>query len=152
MLWVRGPLLFDGYFGDREATAAVFDGDWFCTGDLAECDEDGYLTIVGRAGEVLRTGGESVVPAEVEAVLGSHPKVADVAVVGVSDQDWGELVCAVVVVAAGATAPTLEEFAAHCEGRLARYKQPRRLELVDEIPRTPSTGQIQRRLLVERLD
>jgi fatty-acyl-CoA synthase len=150
VLWVRGPLLFDGYFGDPSATADVFDGEWFNTGDLADMDGDGYLSIVGRAGEVLRTGGESVIPSEVEAVLATHPMVADVAVVGVADPDWGQVVWAVVV-PAGTELPSVEVLRSHCDGRLAPYKQPRRVVAAAAIPRTASTGQIQRRLLTEGL-
>ena len=145
-LLVRGPLLFDGYFEDPEATTdALVDG-WYRTGDLADVDGEGYLRIVGRARDVIRTGGEAVVPAELETVLADHPAVRDVAVVGLPDAEWGEVVCAVVV-----GEVTLEELAGHCEGRLARFKRPRRLVVVDEIPRTPATNQVQRRLLVEQL-
>ena len=149
-LWVRGPLLFDGYFGDADASAdALVDG-WYRTGDLAEVDDEGYLTIVGRARDVIRTGGETVSPTEVEAVVARHPAVADVAVVGVPDPVWGEVVCAVVVAAAGAVPPSLEDVRAHCDGSLAPYKCPRRLEIVAGIPRTASTHQVQRRLLAQR--
>ena len=150
-VWVRGPLLFDGYFDDPEATAeAVVDG-WYRTGDLADVDDEGYLTIVGRARDVIRTGGETVSPLEVEQVLATHPRVADVAVVGLPDARWGEVVCAVVVPAAGRDAPELTDLQDHCAGRLARFKQPRRLVVVDTLPRTASTNQVQRRLLAERL-
>jgi acyl-CoA synthetase (AMP-forming)/AMP-acid ligase II len=148
-LWVRGPLLFDGYFDNAEATAdALVDG-WYRSGDLADVDDDGFISIVGRARDVIRSGGETVVPLEVEAVLANHPGVVDIAVVGVPDAQWGEVVCAVVV--ASGEPPTLEQLVAHCDGRLARFKQPRRLEIVDRIPRTPATNQVQRRLLVEEL-
>jgi acyl-CoA synthetase (AMP-forming)/AMP-acid ligase II len=149
-LLVRGPLLFDGYFEDEQATAEVLADGWYRTGDLAEADDEGYLTIVGRAGDVIRTGGEAVTPSEVEACLATHPAVDDVAIVGVPDPGWGEIVCAVVVPAGGET-PTLEELRAHCAAQLASHKHPRRLALVDAIPRTVPTGQVQRRLLVERL-
>ena len=148
-LWVRGPLLFDGYLDDSEATAQALVDDWYDTGDLAETDHEGYLTIVGRARDVIRTGGESVAPTEVEAVLGALPSVSDVAVVGLPDVEWGEVVCAVVVVAPGAAAPDLADLRAACTGKLAGFKHPRRLVVVDEIPRTATTGQVQRRLLVE---
>jgi acyl-CoA synthetase (AMP-forming)/AMP-acid ligase II len=148
-LWARGPLLFDGYFDDPEATAAVLVDGWYRTGDLAVVDDEGFLTVVGRARDVIRTGGEGVAPAEVEEVLATHAAVADVAVVGLPDPEWGEIVCAVVVAAAGA-APTLAELRAHCEGRLVSPKHPRRLEVVDAIPRTAPTNQVQRRLLVEQ--
>jgi fatty-acyl-CoA synthase len=106
---------------------------------------------VGRAGEVIRTGGEGVAPSEVEAVLVTHPKVADVAVIGLPDEQWGEVVCAVVVAAAGGEAPELSELRDLCARTLAPFKQPRRVLVVDRIPRTAATGQVQRRLLVERL-
>jgi acyl-CoA synthetase (AMP-forming)/AMP-acid ligase II len=148
-LCVRGPLLFDGYFGDPEATAgAVVDG-WYRTGDLAEKDESGYLTIVGRAGDLIRSGGESVAPGEVEAALADHPAVMDVAVVGLPDVQWGEEVSAVIVPRPGAPVPTLAELRAHCDGRIASFKQPRRLVVAEVIPRTVTTQQIQRRLLKE---
>jgi acyl-CoA synthetase (AMP-forming)/AMP-acid ligase II len=148
-LCVRGPLLFDGYFGDPGATdAALVDG-WYRTGDLAETDGSGYLTIVGRAGDLIRSGGESVAPGEVEAALADHPSLMDVAVVGLPDVQWGEEVSAVIVPRPGAPVPTLAELRAHCAGRIASFKQPRRLVVAETIPRTVTTQQIQRRLLVE---
>jgi acyl-CoA synthetase (AMP-forming)/AMP-acid ligase II len=150
-LWVRGPLLFDGYFGDPSATAEVLVDGWYRTGDLAEVDDEGYLTIAGRARDIIRTGGETVVPSEVEAVLAGHPAIADLAVVGLPDRDWGEVVTAAVVLAQGVDPPSIGDLRRHCEGRLASFKQPRRIMIVDAIPRTASTAQVQRRLLVERL-
>jgi acyl-CoA synthetase (AMP-forming)/AMP-acid ligase II len=150
-LHVRGPLLFDGYLNDTAASARVLKDGWYATGDLAEVDDEGYVTIVGRIGEVIRTGGEAVTPTEVEGVLIGHPAVADVAVVGLPDDHWGELVCAVVVPASDRPPPDLTELRDLCAGALAPYKHPRRLVLFDAIPRTPATGQIQRRLLLERL-
>jgi acyl-CoA synthetase (AMP-forming)/AMP-acid ligase II len=147
-LSVRSPVLFDGYFDDVEATdEALVDG-WYRTGDVVEVDGEGYLTVTGRVRDVLRTGGETVAPGEVEAVLATHPAIADVAVVGVPDSEWGEIVCAVVV----ASGPvTLDDLRVHCAGRLAAFKHPRRLEVLDAIPRTAATNQVQRRLIVERL-
>jgi acyl-CoA synthetase (AMP-forming)/AMP-acid ligase II len=150
-LWVRGPMLFDGYFENEEATAAALVDGWYRTGDLVDVDDEGYLSIVGRARDLIRSGGEWVAPPEVELVLAAHPALADVAVLGLPDDHWGEVVCAVVVVEPGAEAPTLEQLRAHCEDRLAGFKRPRRLVVIDEIPRTPATGQVQRRLLVDRL-
>ncbi|HZU80000.1 MAG TPA: class I adenylate-forming enzyme family protein, partial [Acidimicrobiales bacterium] len=147
---VRSTTLFDGYLDDEVASAAALADGWFHTGDLGEIDDEGYLRIVGRTGELIRTGGESVSPSEVEAVLRRHPLVADVAVVGVPDSTWGEVVCAVIV-PVGPAAPTVDEIRDHCRSQLAGFKHPRRLEMVDAIPRTPATGQVQRRLLVERL-
>jgi acyl-CoA synthetase (AMP-forming)/AMP-acid ligase II len=148
-LWVRSPLLFDGYLNDPDETARTLVDGWFRTGDLAEVDADGYVTITGRAGDVIRTGGEAVSPVEVEAVLASHPAIADVAVIGIPDTTWGEIVCAAIV-PHGATL-TIDDLRAHCETHLARFKHPRRIAIVESIPRTAATGQIQRRLLVEML-
>ncbi|HUI04434.1 MAG TPA: class I adenylate-forming enzyme family protein [Acidimicrobiales bacterium] len=150
-LLVRSPVLFDGYYDDDDATTAAFDDGWYRTGDLAELDDEGYLTIVGRVRDVIRTGGETVSPSEVEAVLATHPAVADVAVVGIPDPTWGEVVCAVVVLVPGAAPPSPEDLRAHGRGRLADFKLPRRVAAVDAIPRTPATRQVMRRLLVERL-
>src|SRR5262245_27114208 len=147
---VRSAYLMDGYFDDPAATAAALREGWFHSGDLGELDDEGHLRVVGRIKEVIRSGGESVAPVEVEAVLSGHPYVAEVAVVGIPDPQWGEIVCAVVVPAAGGT-PTLPALQKHCGGTLAAFKKPRRLELVDALPRTPATGQVQRTLLVQRL-
>src|SRR3984893_754211 len=149
---LRSEFLMDGYFDNREATAAALRDGWYHSGDLGVFDDEGYLSIVGRARDVMRTGGETVAPSEVEAVLIDHPAIGEIAVVGVPDPDWGEVVCAVVVTAPGARAPVdLAALRRHCDGRLAGFKQPRRLELVDALPRTAATGQVQRTLLVERI-
>jgi acyl-CoA synthetase (AMP-forming)/AMP-acid ligase II len=147
---VRSPFLFDGYFEDPGATAEALRDGWFHTGDLGVLDEDRCLSIVGRVKELIRTGGESVAPTEVEAAVASHPAVADVAVVGLPDAAWGEVVCAVVVPVAGVE-PTLAELQEHCAATLAGFKKPRRLEIAREIPRTSATGQIQRTLIVQRI-
>jgi acyl-CoA synthetase (AMP-forming)/AMP-acid ligase II len=145
---LRSDYLMDGYFDDSEATAAVLEDGWFRTGDVGVLDDEGYLSVVGRLKELIRTGGESVSPAEVEATLADHPDIVEVAVVGVPDVEWGEIVCAVVVARPG-TDPTLEELQRHCEGRLAGFKKPRRIERIDALPRTPATGQMQRSLVLE---
>jgi acyl-CoA synthetase (AMP-forming)/AMP-acid ligase II len=148
---MRSPFLMDGYFADLAATDEVMRDGWYHTGDLGVLDDEGYLSIVGRARDVIRTGGETVAPVEVEAALTGHPALADVAVVGVPDRQWGEVVTAVVVVRAGAAPPDVDSLRAFCDGRLASFKQPRRLAVVDALPRTPATGQVQRTLIVERL-
>jgi fatty-acyl-CoA synthase len=147
---VRSAYLMDGYFEDPAATGAALRDGWFHTGDLGDLDDEGYLQVVGRIKEVIRTGGESVAPAEVEAILATHPSIAEVAVVGIPDPQWGEIVCAVVVPAAG-TMPTLPDLQKHCERQIAGFKKPRRLELAQALPRTPATGQVQRTLLVQRI-
>jgi acyl-CoA synthetase (AMP-forming)/AMP-acid ligase II len=148
---MRSPFLMDGYFDAPDATAEVLRDGWYHTGDLGVLDDEGYLAITGRARDVIRTGGETVAPPEVEAVLASHPAIAEIAVVGMPDAQWGEVVTAVLVTHAGATAPDVDELRAHCGSRLAAFKQPRRVAVVDALPRTPATGQIQRTLIVERL-
>jgi acyl-CoA synthetase (AMP-forming)/AMP-acid ligase II len=148
-LWTRSPFLFTGYFRNPEATAAALAGGWYRTGELAEIDDDGYVTILGRTSEMIRTGGETVAPAEVDAVLLEHSAIVDGAVAGVPHDDWGEVVTAFVVLHPGASL-TLDDLHKHCDGRLARFKVPRRLIFVDEIPRTGATRQVQRRLLTER--
>ena len=145
-LWVTGPALFTGYFRNPAATAASLVDGWYRTGELAEVDDDGYVSIVGRTTEMIRTGGETVAPAEVDTALAGHPAIADVAVAGVPDDDWGEIVTAFVVLRPGSSI-TLEELQAHCADRLARFKVPRRLVVVDDIPRTGATRQVQRRQL-----
>ncbi len=145
---VDSPYLFSGYFRNEAASAAAMAGGRYHTGDLAVCDADGLYRIVGRAGDLIRTGGEAVAPVEVEAALVGCPGVAEIAIVGMPDPAWGEVVTAFVVVQAGAEV-SLETLRAHAQGRLAPHKLPRRLETIDRLPRTAATGQIQRRLLVE---
>jgi acyl-CoA synthetase (AMP-forming)/AMP-acid ligase II len=148
---MQSPFLMDGYFDDPEATAAVLRDGWYHTGDLGALDDEGYLSIVGRARDVIRSGGETIAPAEVEAVLSAHPAIAEIAVVGVPDAQWGEVVTAVCVVRAGSPPPDVDELRRFGAGRLASSKQPRRIAIVDDLPRTPATGQVQRTLIVERL-
>lgn len=149
-LLVRSPVLMSGYFRDEEATAEALAGGWFHTGDLAERDDEGYYSIVGRAKEVIRTGGETVAPAEVDTVLLEMEALLDAAVAGVPDDDWGEVVTAFVVPRPGA-AVDLTMVRAHCEGRLATFKHPRALVVLDAIPRTGATRQVQRRQLVQHV-
>jgi acyl-CoA synthetase (AMP-forming)/AMP-acid ligase II len=147
-LLVRSAHLMSGYFRDAEATATAMSGGWYHTGDLAEIDEDGFVHIVGRVKDTVRTAGETVAPAEVDLVIQEHPLLEDAAVAGVPDEHWGEVITAFVVLRPGKLLDlrTLRRF---CEGRLAPYKHPRRIVRVDSIPRTSTTGQVQRRQLVE---
>ena len=147
---LRSEFLMDGYFDNPEATREALSDGWYLTGDLGALDDEGYLFIVGRVRDVIRTGGETVGPGEVEEALAGHPGVADIAVIGLPDPRWGEIVCAVAVPRPGA-ALELTSLVEHCEGSLASYKRPRRLEIVDEVPRTSATGQVRRALLVERI-
>ncbi len=146
----RSAFLMDGYFDDADATAHSLRDGWYYTGDLGAFDDEGYLSIVGRKKELIRSGGESISPSEVEAALAGAPGVDEIAVVGVPDVDWGEVVCAVAV-ARGGAALSLEALSAALEGKLAGFKKPRRLFLIDALPRTAATGQVQRALLVEQI-
>jgi len=150
-VWVRSPFLMDGYFDNADATREALVDGWYRTGDLGVLDEDGYVSIVGRAREVIRTGGEAVAPREVEAVLETHPDIIEVAVVGVPDSRWGEVVTAVIVTPPSPSPLTVEMLRAFCEGRLAGFKHPRRVAIVGSLPRTAATGQVQRALIVEQL-
>jgi acyl-CoA synthetase (AMP-forming)/AMP-acid ligase II len=142
-LEVRGPVVFCGYLGAADTEAFTSDG-WLRTGDLAEIDDRGYLSITGRTKEIIRSGGHTIVPGEIEAVLADMPGVEDLAVAGRPDPDWGEIVCVALVLRPGAAAPDLAQLRAHCAGRLAPYKHPRHLVIVDHIPRTASTQQVNR--------
>jgi acyl-CoA synthetase (AMP-forming)/AMP-acid ligase II len=143
-LMARSDQMMSGYFEMPDETSKTVVDGWYRTGDLAERDEDGYITISGRKREVIRSGAETIAPAEVEAVLLDLPGVADACVVGVPDLEWGEIVCAVLVPVPGSALPTVEELRTNLSGRLARFKHPRRVVELEELPRTPATGQIRR--------
>jgi O-succinylbenzoic acid--CoA ligase len=141
---IRSPMLFTGYRHDPQATADAFSLDgWFRTKDLGALDGDGLLTVVGRADDAIRTGGETVWPAEVEAVLRAHPAVADVAVAGRPDPEWGSHVAAWVVPASTGAPPSLETLRAHCREHLARFKVPKTIAIVTSLPKT-ATGKVRR--------
>ncbi len=130
---VRGPNVFAGYWRRPDATAAVFTEDgWFRTGDVGAWDDAGYLAIVGRAKELIITGGYNVYPREIEDVLRAHPGVGDVAVVGTPSPEWGEVVTAYVEPGPGFDAAAVLAWAAE---RLAPYKRPRLVHAVDALPR-----------------
>ncbi len=130
---VRGPNVIAGYYERPEADAEAFTDDgWFRTGDIGERDEDGYLSLIGRSKELIISGGYNVYPREVEEVLGAHPDVQEVAVVGRPSERWGEEVTAVVVAEREVDGERLREYAAE---RLAAYKVPKRVEFADELPR-----------------
>jgi fatty-acyl-CoA synthase len=138
----RGNHILAGYWELPDASADALAGDWFHTGDGGSIDEGGYLTISDRKKDVIITGGENVSSIEVEDALFSHPSVAEVAVIGVPDERWGETIKALVVVAPGAEA-TEEDLRAWCKQRLAGYKCPTSFEFRDELART-ATGKLQK--------
>jgi malonyl-CoA/methylmalonyl-CoA synthetase len=134
-IMVRGPNVFSGYWERPASNVSAFRDGWFRTGDLATVSPDGYITIVGRAKELIISGGFNVYPREVEEVLVLHPAVADAAVMGTPSIEWGEEVTAFLVVRAGHPAPDRDAVREFCHDRLARYKLPRRVVIVDALPR-----------------
>jgi acyl-CoA synthetase (AMP-forming)/AMP-acid ligase II len=138
----RSNTVMAGYWENPQASADALEGGWFHTGDGGSVDDSGYLTISDRKKDVIITGGENVSSIEVEDAVFSHPAVAEVAVIGVPDDKWGEMVTALVVLADGASA-TEAEIIAHVRTTLAGYKAPKRIEFRDAIPRT-ATGKIQK--------
>jgi fatty-acyl-CoA synthase len=144
----RGPGLMQGYWNKPEQTAeAAYDG-WFHSGDLVTRDEDGYVTVVDRAKDIIISGGENISSVEVEHAVAAHPKVADASVIGVPHPQWVETPLAIVVPADPADPPTLEEIQDFLAPRLASFKKPTRLEVVEELPRNAS-GKLQKHRLRE---
>jgi long-chain acyl-CoA synthetase len=141
----RGPQIMKGYFKDPEATAKKIKDGWYHSGDLGRFDEDGYLYVLGRADDMVITGGLNVYPSEVETVLLNHPKIQEAAVVGIPDPRRGQVLRAIVVLKQGETA-THREILSLCKERLASFKIPRQLEFKDSLPKS-STGKIAKRQL-----
>jgi fatty-acyl-CoA synthase/long-chain acyl-CoA synthetase len=134
----RSPMVMKEYWNKPEATAEAFHGGWFHSGDLVREDDDGYFYVVDRKKDMIISGGENIYCAEVEDVLAAHPKVAEVALIGVPDTKYGEAPLAVVAPRDAADPPTSEELAAWCREKLARYKNPREYSIVGALPRNPS--------------
>jgi fatty-acyl-CoA synthase len=131
----RGPTLMAGYWNNPAATAEAFAGGWFHSGDLVRADDEGFLYVVDRKKDMIISGGENIYCAEVENVLSAHPAVADIAIIGVKHERWGETPLAVLVPADPAAAPSLDDLAAWSRDKLASYKRPTRIVLLDELPR-----------------
>ena len=149
-LLVRGPQVMKGYLNNPEATAETLDSDgWLHTGDVAIIDAEDHVSIVDRIKELIKYKGFQVPPAELEAVLVTHPAVADAAVIGVPDTEAGELPKAFIALAPGADAPTLEDLQDHVAEHLATYKQVRAFEVLEAIPKS-AAGKILRRELRDR--
>jgi long-chain acyl-CoA synthetase len=146
---VRGDTVMAGYWRDDEATAAALRDGWLFTGDLGSLDEDGFLTLKDRSKDVLISGGSNIYPREVEEVLLLHPAVAEVAVVGAPDPEWGEVVVAFVVARAGQSI-VVEELDALCLAHIGRFKRPKRYEIVGGLPKN-NYGKVLKRELRERL-
>src|SRR5262245_35194581 len=145
----RGPNVMRGYWQNPEATAQAIDSDgWFHTGDVGWLDSDGFLTISDRVKDMIISGGENIYPAEIENVLDQHPGISEAAVIGVPDANWGEAVCAIIALKPGHRLD-LEQLREFSEAKLARYELPRRLEIVQSLPRN-AEGKIVKRQLREQ--
>jgi long-chain acyl-CoA synthetase len=133
---LRGPMVMAGYWNKPEETATALRDGWLHTGDAGYLDDDGFLYVCDRVKDMIISGGENVYSAEVERAVATHPKVAQVAVIGVPDEKWGERVHAVIVAKPGET-PTYEEIYAHCKALIAGYKTPRSMEVLAALPLSP---------------
>jgi len=147
-LWLSGGHVCSGYWHNEEATAASLCDGWFHTGDLARQDAEGYYYIAGRSKDMIISGGENIYPAEVEAVLHAHPAIASAALFGVPDAKWGEVPVAAVVTRGEVTPAEIIEF---CSTRLARYKLPKQIFFVAELPLSAS-GKVLKRTLKEYVE
>jgi len=145
-IWIKGPHLFESYWKNEEATKEVLENGWFKTGDLGKQDEEGFYYIVGRKKDMIITGGENVYPIEIETVLDEHPSVSEIAVVGVPHKKWGEMVVAYVVVKEKFLLSE-EEVKTYCQQRLGKYKVPKQVYFLNELPKTP-VGKIDKKELV----
>jgi fatty-acyl-CoA synthase len=141
----RSPHLLTGYFNNAERTAEAFAGGWFHSGDLARIDSEGYIYIVDRKKDVIKTGGENVSSREVEETIYRLAQVAEVAVVGAADPVWIEAVTAIVVVKEGAVL-TEHEVIAHCRSSMAGFKTPKRVLFTDSLPKSASGKLLKRQL------
>ena len=146
-LLIRASHIMKEYWNRPEATAETIRDGWLYTGDVATVDKEGFIYIQDRTKDMIISGGENVYPAEIENVLLGHPKISEVAVIGQASEKWGEIPLAVVVKADESLSE--EEVLSHCHGKLARFKQPRAVRFVDEIPRNP-TGKVLKRVLREQ--
>ena len=144
----RSPHLMLGYFHDDERTKAAFEGGWFHSGDLATLDEEGFITVVDRKKDMIKSGGENVASREVEEMIYRLPQVSEVAVIGVPDSKWVEAVAAVIVVKAGQSL-TEQEVIDHCSKHMATFKAPKRVVFAEALPKNPS-GKLLKRELRER--
>ncbi|WP_423225708.1 AMP-binding protein, partial [Candidatus Amarolinea aalborgensis] len=147
-LWTRSPMVMPGYFAMPDATADAIDADgWLHTGDLAMIDRDGYYHITGRMRDMIIRGGENIYPREIEDFLDTHPKIAQVQVIGVPDLKYGEEVMAWIQLRAGESA-TVEEIRSFCRGQIANYKIPRYIRFVSDFPST-ATGKVRKNVMRE---
>lgn len=146
---LKGPHMMKEYWNRPDATEDSYDDGWFCTGDIAEIDDEGFITIKDRIKDMIISGGENIYPAEVENVILAHPAVTEVAVIGLADEKWGEKTCAIIV--KNEHEADADGIISFCEEKLSRYKLPRKVIFVDAIPRNPS-GKILKRVLRDQFE
>jgi len=147
---VRGPNVTSGYWGRPDATSEVLRHGWLATGDIGYLDEEGFLYVLDRRKDLIISGGENIYPAEIESVLTGHPSVVEAGVTGIADERWGQVPVAFIVPRAGVTI-TAEELQRYCHNRLARYKIPAHIYIVDSLPRN-AAGKLLRRELQTYID
>ncbi len=147
---LRGPKITQGYWNDPEKTAQAVRNGWLHTGDIGHLDADGFLFLTDRKKDMILSGGENVASSEVERVIDLMPEIAEAAVIGLPDEEWGEMPVAIVVLAEGA-ALDHETLAGHCREHLAGFKVPKRLILRDRLPRNPS-GKVLKRVLRDEIE
>jgi fatty-acyl-CoA synthase len=149
-LWIRGDNVMHAYLNNPEATSAVMTEDgWFKTGDILSCDEDGYFWVVDRKKDMYISGGENIYPAEIEAILVDYPETAEVAVAGIPDKKWGEVGCVFAVPKISSSFDE-QDLLDYLKPHLAKYKWPKRVVVIDNLPRT-STGKVQKAKLLALL-
>lgn len=142
---VKGPNVTKGYIRKKEATIESFENGWLKTGDMGYIDEDGFLYVVDRRSDLIISGGENVYPAEIEAALVKHPDVFEAGVTGISDERWGQIPVAFVVL--HTNADRKDELIEHCKTHLARYKVPKQIYIVDHLPRNSANKLLRRKLV-----
>ena len=138
------PYIFNGYWKKEEETKDAFDGEWLTVGDLAKKDEDGYLYIVDRKKDMIISGGINIYPREIEEVLLEHPEINEIAVVGVPDEKWGEIIKAFIVFKK--TGLTLDEVQNFCSNKIASIKMPKIIEKIESLPRNANGKVLKREL------
>ena len=148
-LWVKGPNITPGYWNRPEANAEAITNGWLHTGDACRMDEEGHFYVVDRWKDMYISGGENVYPAEIESLLFKMPEIADVAIIGVPDDRWDEVGCAVIVLAPGKTL-TADEVTGYCRDKLARFKIPKHVVFLKELPRN-ATGKVLKRVLKDEI-
>jgi long-chain acyl-CoA synthetase len=150
-LVIRGENVVKSFWNQPQVTEQVLRGGWLHTGDLAMIDEDGYMYLIGRKDDRIRTGGYNVYPVEIEDVMKCHPAVSEPTVLGITDERWGETIIAAVIIKEGHQV-TEDELKEHCRRHLARYQVPKRILFIKEFPRHPVWKRVLKKELIQQLE